>query len=256
MSKTILNVTNLGVHYKNKHVLEIKNFKVCEGDIIQLHGKNGTGKSTFLKNIYGVIGEYVLSPNAIISTEKHENILKLNEIEIDYHRSVYRYISQDDHFGEINDTVFNFIKDNIWKYDKTRSINKEEVQQMLDEYFNAKDNKQGRSTIDVNSKLSKLSGGQARMVRLLPYLKTLDYSVLLMVDEPFNNLDISSCLKINNFFNNLRRKNPKIAMIFVSHYPLLTFIKNHFFLENKTFVEGHSPLKIFPYDENLNYLDV
>jgi ABC-type cobalamin/Fe3+-siderophores transport system ATPase subunit len=256
MSKSTLVVSNLGVHIRNKHILDIKNFNVLEGEIIQIHGKNGTGKSTFLKTIYGAIGDYVISQNAIISTKNHTNILKLNEKENENHRSVFRYISQDDHFGEINDTVFNFIKDHIWKFDQTTSINKEQVQQMLDEYLNVTENKKIKSTIDVNSKLSKLSGGQARMVRLLPYLRTIKDSVLLLVDEPFNNLDISSCLKINNFFNNLHRKNPKIAMIFVSHYPLLTFIKKHFFLENKTLVERASPDRIFRTDENLNYLDI
>lgn len=53
--KTALKVTNISKKYNNKTVLDDINFTVNEGEIVALIGKNGTGKSTLINIITGLI---------------------------------------------------------------------------------------------------------------------------------------------------------------------------------------------------------
>ncbi len=56
-SATIVNAKNLKLYYKpNEPIIKDANIEVNRGDFIFLTGKSGSGKSTFLKSLYGEIG--------------------------------------------------------------------------------------------------------------------------------------------------------------------------------------------------------
>lgn len=56
MSETVLKVENLAVSFKKeKPILKEINFEIKKGEIVSLIGLNGTGKSTLLKAIVGLI---------------------------------------------------------------------------------------------------------------------------------------------------------------------------------------------------------
>ena len=60
MASTILKAENLTLFYKkNEPIIKNVSLEVKKGDFIFLTGKSGSGKSTFLKSIYGEIPVYI-----------------------------------------------------------------------------------------------------------------------------------------------------------------------------------------------------
>lgn len=72
MSEEILNVKGLRKKYKAKEVLKDVNLNIYKGEILGLIGKNGAGKTTFLKCINGLIhpsgGTIKIEENAHVSS--------------------------------------------------------------------------------------------------------------------------------------------------------------------------------------------
>ncbi|MBC7425891.1 MAG: ATP-binding cassette domain-containing protein, partial [Bacteroidia bacterium] len=55
MSKIALHTHNLSIGHKGKAVVENVNLEAKQGEFICLTGRNGTGKSTLLKTLSGLI---------------------------------------------------------------------------------------------------------------------------------------------------------------------------------------------------------
>lgn len=51
----MLEVTNLHAYYGKSHILQSVNFKVAQGEIVSLLGRNGVGRSTTIKAIMGEV---------------------------------------------------------------------------------------------------------------------------------------------------------------------------------------------------------
>ena len=54
-TKTILEAKNLNVYYGESHILRNVDLHIPEGEMICLIGRNGVGKTTFLKTIIGLL---------------------------------------------------------------------------------------------------------------------------------------------------------------------------------------------------------
>lgn len=56
--KEILEVKNLSVSHKKREILKDVSLKACEGEVIGIVGRNGEGKTTFLRTLCGLHKEY------------------------------------------------------------------------------------------------------------------------------------------------------------------------------------------------------
>jgi urea transport system ATP-binding protein len=54
-SKAILRVSGLNVYYGESHILRNVDLHIAEGEMVCLIGRNGVGKTTFLKSIIGLL---------------------------------------------------------------------------------------------------------------------------------------------------------------------------------------------------------
>ena len=54
-TKTILRASGLNVYYGESHILRNVDLHIPEGEMICLIGRNGVGKTTFLKTIIGLL---------------------------------------------------------------------------------------------------------------------------------------------------------------------------------------------------------
>ena len=57
MSAAALDVQNLEAWYGESHILHGINFRVADGEVVTLLGRNGAGRTTILKAILGLTGK-------------------------------------------------------------------------------------------------------------------------------------------------------------------------------------------------------
>ena len=56
-TKSILNVSGLNVYYGESHILRNVDLHIPEGEMVCLIGRNGVGKTTFLKTLIGLLSQ-------------------------------------------------------------------------------------------------------------------------------------------------------------------------------------------------------
>lgn len=173
--KDVLKVKNLAIGYSN--VLKIINLSVEKGNKIGIIGKNGSGKSTFLKTLLGKIKPI---SGKIIFGERVE----------------IGYFDQEMTFLDVKNTVYEEI------YSDFSFMTHEEIRSSLGAFEFSGD--------DVNKCVCDLSGGEK--VRLMLCKIMLKKPNLLILDEPTNHLDMigkESLERILNSYNG--------TIVFVSH---------------------------------------
>ncbi|MBX3255011.1 MAG: ABC transporter ATP-binding protein [Chitinophagaceae bacterium] len=161
----MVSVQNLHFSYRRKKVFTGLNLKLQPGFIYGLLGKNGTGKSTLLHNIAGL-----LYPDTGSITVNGENPGKRNP---SFLRDVFIVPEE---FYLPNITPENLVKYNAPFYPK---FSKEQFSRYLSEF-----------DIPAGSTIQHMSYGQKKKV-LISFGLACNVSLLLM-DEPTNGLDIMS----------------------------------------------------------------
>ena len=151
----LLTAEHLSINFGSRQLLQDVNFYLSEGNKVGIIGINGTGKSTFLKVLAGVLepdaGRITRNPNVQIS-----------------------YLSQNPDMDD-NATILEQIF--LHFPAEFRELNEYEAKSML--------TKLGMTNFD--QKIGTLSGGQRKRVALVAAL--VHPADILVLDEPTNHLD-------------------------------------------------------------------
>ena len=185
MNNNFINLENIGLIKQNKKIINNFSLSVCSGEMINIFGKNGTGKTSLLKLISGIT-----SP----SSGKITTNVSLND-ELFYIGHKY---------GLKNElTVYNNIR---YSLDFHRKDIK--VKSISDElnYYDIKDK--------FHSKVKYLSHGQKKIASLVQL--SLLKNKIWVLDEPFNHLDDLSIEILNQTF--LDHANNNGMILFASHF--------------------------------------
>ncbi|MBT0879301.1 ABC-F family ATP-binding cassette domain-containing protein [Campylobacter sp. RM12640] len=202
--------------YGEKVILKNVNFSINDGEKIAIIGKNGQGKSTFLK----IITKEIEPDNGRVLINSSINFSMLSQsINIDYNLSVDEYIKLE--LGDIFNALseYNEINSKL----STNPNDKEllQKQQILFDLIESKDAWSIDSKINralkefelssfINRNLASLSGGELRRLSLAcMLLKSPD---VLILDEPTNHLDVTMCKYLEDML-----KASKKCVIFISH---------------------------------------
>ncbi|MBB1552267.1 ABC-F family ATP-binding cassette domain-containing protein [Candidatus Saccharibacteria bacterium] len=168
-----------------KILFENVNFILKVGGILEIFGRNGVGKTSLIKTIFGAENE---------KAEIYDGKIFLDEAA---RVGIYsQEISSD--FFEMN------LKDAIEKIylDQNISITEEKIYRILHQYL--------FSTEDFETPISELSGGQKARFQLIRMLS--NEPQILILDEPTSHLDLPSIEELERAL-----KNYSGAIIFVSH---------------------------------------
>ena len=153
----VLSVRHLKKGFPGQMLFEDISFEIKRGEKVALIGNNGTGKTTLLKILNGVMrqdaGEYVLGTKVHIG-----------------------YYDQEQHVLHPEKTIFQEISDAYPVLTET------EIRNMLAAFLFTGD--------DVFQQISSLSGGEKGRVSLAKLM--LSEANFIILDEPTNHLDIAS----------------------------------------------------------------
>lgn len=205
VTPVILSALELEVHFGEQIILDKASLSVHEGDSIGLVGRNGAGKSTFLKIISGILppdsGEVAKKKDLVVgflsqdftlddSKNVYDNILDGAELELNLIKEYEntKFDSANKHLIEEK-----ILRLDSWNLDKRINI--------LIDSLDAP-----ASDRDVNT----LSGGEKRRVALCRAL--ISKPDLLILDEPTNHLDTKSIEWLEDFLSSYSG-----TCIFVTH---------------------------------------
>jgi len=205
VNPVILTALELEVHFGEQIVLDKASLSVHEGDRIGLVGRNGAGKSTFLKIIAGLI-----TPDSGEVAKKKKLVIGFlsQDFTLDESLSVYQNILT----GAENELEL------IHKYEQTqfdspKKHHLEETILRMDSWNLEKRINFLASSLDAPGTdriIAGLSGGEKRRVALCRAL--IAKPDLLILDEPTNHLDTKSIEWLEDFLASY-----KGTCIFVTH---------------------------------------
>lgn len=175
-----IKINNLSFNYDDRKIFDNISLDLDQNIIIE--GKNGAGKSTFLKLLYGLYDEY--QGNIFINNEDDLKIINLN----DFRQKIY-INSNNIYFPNLtivefitlkNEKALNTLKHNIEKY------NLIELLTYFNLFFDTKIEDGGMN----------LSSGQRQLINLLQ-LFCFSYDLILL-DEAFENISIDVFAKLKD----------------------------------------------------------
>lgn len=218
----MLDVQNLGVSFGGEVLFENLSFRIGRGDRIGLIGKNGAGKSTFLKLLAGEN-----SPSqGTMSLEKNASLGYLpQELEVENHRTVLEETFQafpellenqdrQDKLSELLNTRTDYESDAYQELIQELSDLGSEFEVLGGYQYKAQSEKilagLGFTPHDFNQPTATFSGGWRMRIELAKIL--LKSHDLLLLDEPTNHLDIDSIEWLEQFL--MRYKG---SVVLVSH---------------------------------------
>ena len=183
-----LDIKNLSKKYDENFVLENLNLRLIEGEIISIVGTSGSGKTTLLNCISGIcnfdIGE-------IFVNSKPVHLLDPNKRNIGF---VFQESTLLPHLNVLDNITFNL--KNIDKEKLSCLLEKIQISKLIERYPH------------------ELSGGEVQRVSVARSL--IRRPDLLLLDEPFTNLDSISKKKTKELILNLIKKTNTTTII-VSH---------------------------------------
>ena len=189
----MLLINNLSFFRDDNLIFENLNLSLGDGQITQIRGKNGSGKTTFLKVIL--------------------NLLKAKTGEIFWEgqnvkKNIFNFYNQITYIADHNTSTRKIsVLDNIkfWKGLSSSNLKDDETLSLL-ETFNLKKY--------LNTETMYLSSGEVKKLELLRLI--LEQKKIWILDEPYNHLDDSSIEILNQTF--VDHTNNGGIILFASHY--------------------------------------
>ncbi|MCR6583130.1 ABC-F family ATP-binding cassette domain-containing protein [Campylobacter insulaenigrae] len=212
----LIDLIDANKKFNTKIILENANFSANLGEKIAIIGKNGEGKSSFLKTLIGTLkldtGRVIKQNNisiAMLSQQvSFESSLSVTqaikkELEEIYHAlSEFETYNEKLSFDPNNKEYLKKVDDLSLLIDSKDAWNLDQKIQRILEEFSLKEYE--------NRPLCSLSGGEIRRVGLCTLL--LKNPDILLLDEPTNHLDVY----MSSFLEE-RLKASKMCVIFISH---------------------------------------
>jgi len=189
----MLLINNLSFSRNETKIFENLNLSLSNKKIIQIKGRNGSGKTTFLKVILNI-----LEPNNGEIIWKGKNIKK----------NIFDFYKQTTFIMDNNTSTRELsVEDNInfWRGLSSSKLNNEEIFELLNKLNIEKYYK---------TKVMYLSSGEKKKLELIRLI--LEQKKLWILDEPFNHLDELSIEILNQTF--LDHVNNDGMILFASHY--------------------------------------
>ncbi len=207
MSQLVLSLQNVTIYQENKVILSQVNLEVNHGEFIYIIGKTGSGKSSFMKTLYGDL--------PLTEGEGHIvefDLATLKESEIPYLRRKIGVVFQD--FQLLPDR--NVSNNMLFVLKATGWTDKEEMQHKIDEVLDKVGMKGFASKMP-----HQLSGGEQQRVAIARAL--LNDPEFILADEPTGNLDPQTSAEVLEVLKNINQLGKTVIMATHDYALLMKF---------------------------------
>ncbi|MBZ9650801.1 cell division ATP-binding protein FtsE [Psychroflexus montanilacus] len=207
MSETILELSNASIFQREALILSDVNIEIKKGEFVYLIGKTGTGKSSFMKTLYGDL-PLKSGFGQIVGVE----LQNLKDKQIPFLRRKLGVVFQD--FKLLNDRN---VKENlIFVLKATGWKDKSKMEQKIDEVLD----KVGMKTKSFKFPY-QLSGGEQQRIAIARAL--LNDPELILADEPTGNLDPQTSVEVMQVLQEINANGNTILMATHDYALLLKF---------------------------------
>lgn len=192
----ILKLENASIYQGKSLILSDVNIEMNKGDFVYLIGKTGSGKSSFLKTLYGDL-PLTIGEGSIVDYD----LRKLKENDIPFLRRKLGIVFQDFKLlpdRTINENLTFVLKATGWKDKKEMSGKIEEVL-----------GKVGMKTTGFKFP-HELSGGEQQRIAIARAL--LNDPELILADEPTGNLDPQTSIEVMEVLQEINKNGNTILM--------------------------------------------
>lgn len=201
-------MNDLSMRFDNKTVFKDISFKLEKGSTTALLGPNGTGKTTLIKTLMGMLtptsGSYKFADDVKIGY-----VPQFRNIDSEYPLSIRAFI-------ELNAPLF-----------KTKKVKEQVDQQLVETHLDK----------IQNTRMGEASGGQKQRAYLAQAL--LDHPNMIILDEATASLDPAAKEELMDLIHHLNKEH-KITVLFVTHdIPLASkYMSDYLYLNKGTIRQG------------------
>lgn len=191
----MIKIDNIGKAYNTVKVLDISQLEIPQGQSFGLVGNNGAGKTTLFRLILD-----------LVKADRGQILSKDNAVNKDRQWKKYTGSFLDEGF------LIDFLKpEEYFKFiADINGITKEE----LNAFYNDFADFFGNEILKKNKYIRDFSKGNQKKIGLFGAI--ISQPEVLILDEPFANLDPSSCIRLKILLRELHEKN-NLTMLISSH---------------------------------------
>ena len=190
----MLSINNFSISFNETKILEDINFDVKQGEIVTLLGSSGCGKTTILRAIAGLQKEHdgniCIGDTCVSSKEVYKQDREVGYIFQDY--ALFPHLNVEENIS--------FALDKLSKKDRNKRVD-----QLLEQFD---------IVAHKNKQIHQLSGGQQQRVAIARAMA--NKPKILLLDEPFANLDSQLRYKTKMWLKNLIKKY-NLSAVLVTH---------------------------------------
>ncbi|MBA4134807.1 MAG: phosphonate ABC transporter ATP-binding protein [Flavobacterium sp.] len=221
MSATVLSLKNVTIYQENRVILSQVNLEVKEGEFLYIIGKTGTGKSSFMKTLYG---DLPLTEGS--GTIVGYDLVNLKEKDIPFLRRKIGIVFQDFQLlldRSVNENMLFVLKATGW-------TDQQEMQSKIDDVLD----RVGLKGI-ANKMPHQLSGGEQQRVAIARAL--LNDPELILADEPTGNLDPQTSAEVLGVLRKINENGKTVIMATHDYALLMKFPSKTLKCEDNTIFE-------------------
>jgi cell division transport system ATP-binding protein len=221
MSATVLSLKNVTIYQENRVILSQVNLEVKEGEFLYIIGKTGTGKSSFMKTLYG---DLPLTEGS--GTVVGYDLVNLKEDDIPFLRRKIGIVFQDFQLlpdRSVNENMLFVLKATGW-------TDHQAMQDKIDDVLD----RVGLKGI-ANKMPHQLSGGEQQRVAIARAL--LNDPELILADEPTGNLDPQTSVEVLGVLKKINENGKTVIMATHDYALLMKFPSKTLKCEDSTIFE-------------------
>ncbi|MFT0545481.1 ABC transporter ATP-binding protein [Allopusillimonas ginsengisoli] len=189
----LLRVEDVHAHYGKSHVLHGVSFEVGANEVVSLIGRNGSGRSTTLKAIMGLLpptsGRVVLGGNSMAGLRSFE-ICRAGIAYVPEEREVFANLTVDENLRMGEQPV-------------TAGVYRWSVEEMFDYFPRLKERR--------NTLAGSLSGGEQQMLTICRSL--LGNPKIILIDEPTEGLAPKIVTAVGDCIRDIHQKGVSVILV-------------------------------------------